>query len=271
MCDCLQKQNSTETDRESVDLFRARVGNTDPETRLRLIFREFQELESDVCRQSKISRSKSDWFWWFNVGFTMCMVAGSAAVTIVTAFTEEKNIPILVLGAILFFLETIRQFLKLGDRGFTYREGNYRLQRVRQQIRDIIYQFQNYNPEQLLVLASEIRNKVDEIDIDLYRSNMTGNVKFEPEIGIVLSERRDSNHPPEVQPSEIHIHLDSQNSSPNNTPGTTPRQSPYFQRHIQKIGASDSELVKSRHNSLRVPHFGENQSAPVINVGNSSE
>lgn len=283
MCDCLSKNHHSSEEREKIDVFQARVGNVDPEYRLRLIFGELQELENDVSQRSQKSRKKSDQFWWFEAIFSICVIGGSASITIVTAFTDEKNIPVIVLGALMFFVGTLHKFLKLGDRGFTYRQGNNRLQKVRQQIRDIIYRFQNYTNEQLLVLISEIRNSIDDIDLELYRSNMTGNVQFDNDFNIVINpqpqaQSQDGEVPfVEPRPSEIHIHLDSQNSSPNGSQNHTPRQSPYFKRNIQRLAsvkASSDSQIPRQMNSLEVPRkkAKENQhSMPVLQVSEDSE
>ena len=273
MRDCLSRKHNSSEEKEKIDVFQARVGNVDPEQRLRLIFNELQELESDICQRSKKSRQKSDNFWWFEILFTTCMTGGSAAVTIVTAFTDDKNIPVLVLGAVMFFVATMNKVLRLGDRGFTYRQGNHRLQKIRQQIRNTMYNFQDNTPEQLLVLINKIRNDIDDIDLELYRSNMTGNVQFDDNFQIKVE---DNNQDSEKKPSEIHIHLDSQHSSPNNSHSNTPnmspkinRQSPYFQRNIERLSrvkaVSDSQILMK--NSLEVPKNKEEQhSMPILEI-----
>ena len=115
--------------------------------------------------------------------------------------------------------------------------------------------FQNYTSEQVLTLISSLRTEIDEIDMELYRSSMTGNANFNTGLNISQptfpvnknSDSEQANH----TPPQIHIHIDTPNSSP-----TSSRKSSNIGR-IQQIERVDSLtlLEQGNHSS---PDMEEN-------------
>ena len=214
-------------------MYEARVGRgISEEERLKLIFKEIENLEDEIRKKTVETSCKSNMFWWINTLLNVTIIISSALITLLTAVLYSENIPSIVLGAIIFIISGVNQLLKLGDRGYEYFKGTFRFRRIRQQVRDIIYMFQNYNIEQLLTYISSIRTEVDEIDMDLYRASMSEEAKFDNGLRIVEA-GRSSNPilPPENNPQtpsipsnpEIHIHIETPNSSPNSSPRPSPR------------------------------------------------
>lgn len=211
-------------------MFEARVGiGISEKERLKLVFQEIQNLEEDIRKKSVDTSCKSNIFWWVNTLLNVTIIISAALITMLTAVLYSENIVSIVLGAIIFIISGINQLLKLGDRGYEYFKGTFRFRRIRQQVRDIIYMFQNYNIEQLLAYISSIRTELDEIDMDLYRASMTGEAKFDSGLRVVESSKTSNpivsvDTPPSIPSNpEIHIHLETPNSSPNSSPKPSPR------------------------------------------------
>ena len=238
-------------------MYEARVGNgVSQEDRLKLIFTEIQGLEEEIRKKSVETSCKSNIFWWINTLLNVTVIISSAIITVITSIFYPENVPSIILGAVIFIISGINQLLKLGDRGYEYFKGNFRFRRIRQQVRDILYMFQNYTAEQLLAYISSIRVEVDEIDMDLYRASMTGEAKFDnglriaesgkssnpiiPDISSQNLREQNTNSQPQT-PSHIHIHIDTTpNSSPPPSPASSPRSSPMAGR--DSLGDNSLEI-----------------------------
>lgn len=193
------------------------------EQRSKLIFEESVNLEEELKRKTaKVSRWSSI-FGLCNTGLNLAVIVSSAIIVIISSVVECQNIPVIVLGGIIFAISGANELLKLGSRGFNYLQGMIRLRRIRGQIRDIIYMFHTYTNEQILAFLSTFRSEIDDIDLDLYKSSMTGEAKYEGgalKISQPNTPTRDSI--PGKENSHIHIHIDN---SPNNSPSSSPRNS----------------------------------------------
>ena len=202
-------------------IYTSRVApNLTEQERTKLIFEETVNLEDELLKKATKTSRWSTAFGYLNTGLNLIIIVCSAIIVIISSIVECQNIPVIVLGGIIFAITGANELLKLGPRGFNYMQGTIRLRRIRGQIRDIIYMFHTYTSEQILAFLSSFRAEIDDIDLDLYKSSMTGEAKFEGgtlKISQPNTPRRDSIAGKEN--SHIHIHID-------NTPSSSPNSSP---------------------------------------------
>lgn len=234
--------------------YNARMSLNDDE-RARLIFNEMEKMEKGLFKKSSKIKRLSTIFQILNTVLNLIVIVSSAVITILTAIYNFQNVQAIVLGGVIFAISSSNELLKLGPRGYYYRQGSIRLRRILGQIRDILYMYHTFNSEQILAFLSSFRAEIDEIDMDLYKSSMSGEVKFGNEIRIVDIENQNSHSPkgsptPSAKDSHIHIHIDS--------PSTSPNSSPIFSR---AISAPLQYRVKNS-----APVLKRVDSAPVISV-----
>jgi hypothetical protein len=199
-----------------MELYNTRVGDYTDDERKKMIFKELQDIQREAKKKSVTTTFKSDLFWWINTILNLIVVISSAAIVIINAFNLPSpnsipNLPALILGAIIFTIASTDRPLKLGSRGYYYRQTSYRLKRLIQQTRDITYTFQNFTNEEILAYISSMRVEMDEIDLEMYRSAM-------PDEGTFPNNIRLSESP------HVSLH-DSPNNSPHNLPRTSPQMS----------------------------------------------
>lgn len=213
---------AVQTQTESMAFARTRLGvGINEKDRLKLIFKEVEDLEVEIKEKADNIRKKSTIFWWLDLLFNVCIIGGSAAVTLVTAIETDRSIAVIVLGAVMFFFSGLFKYLKLGDKGYHYHQGNFRLHRINQQVRNLLYLFSNYSVEQILTIISNLRTELDEIEMNLYRSDIKGE-------GEMLL---DVEKPHLQSDSEIHIHIETPQDSPYGSPHGTPNGSPHNSPH----------------------------------------
>jgi len=252
--------------------------NLNEEERAKLIFGELENLEEELFKKSGKIKKYSSIFQILNTVLNLTIIISSAIITILTAIYNFQNIPAIVLGGIIFFISSTNELLKLGARGYYYRQGSARLRRILGQIRDILYMYHTFNSEQILAFLSSFRAEIDEIDLDLYKSSMSGDVKFGNDIRILDIENQHKN-----SDSHIHIHIDTtpssspQNSphvSPKNTPHISPNNSPYNSPHISPKNSPylprtiSAPLQYNKNSKNSRPVLKRVDSAPVISVEN---
>lgn len=241
------------TEMSKKNLYNSRVaqGITE-EDRNKLIFEETTKLEQHLDKKtSKISKWAA-FLSVLNTVLNLSIVILSAVIVVVTSINNFQNVTAIVCGGVIFAISGINQLLKLGDRGFNFRQAVVRIRRIRGQLRDILYMFHRYTSEQVLAYLSSFRSEIDDIDLDIYRASMTGEAKFGNGLRI---EERQSNpstpilshtpvllHTPPRENSHIHIHIDSPNGSPNGSPNNSPKNSP---RTTSKNSLEDSPNTRN--------------------------
>lgn len=217
-----------------MELYRARATDINDEERCELVFSEIQNLEEEVRKKSIKTSNKSKLFWWINTLLNLTIIFSSATIVIIMAINNFQNVAAIVLGGLIFAISGVNELLKLGSKGYYYKQGTFRLRRIRQQARDIIYMFQNFTNEQVLAFISSLRTEIDEIDMDLYNSSMIGEARFgnglriisnAPSTPIFKPPSTPNLDPNPPTPPHIHIHIDSPNNSPNSSPNSSPRNS----------------------------------------------
>jgi len=211
-------------------LYVSRVGHgLSDEERSKLVFEETSLLEQELFQKSAKTSRWSKVFGLLNTILNLVVIVCSAIIVIISAIIECQNIPVIVLGGVIFAISSSNELLKLGPRGFNYQQGTIRLRRIRRQIRDILYMFHTYTTEQVLAFLSSFRAEIDDIDLDLYKSSMTGEVKYEGGNLKITDSQPNTPNTPLSENSHIHIHIDtppgSNNNSPNNSPSSSPKSS----------------------------------------------
>lgn len=176
--------------------------NMDDEERSRLVFKETEELQQLLLQKSKTQESKSNVFHYINTILNLFIIALSLVSSVLTGIdTPEMRIPVIVFTALIFAISTTIQTMRLGPRGYNYRQGSIRLKRILGQVRDILYMFHTYTTEQVLTFLSSFRTEIDEIDLDLYQNSIAGASGGEMHIPPSQNSHDSESH--------IHIHIEN--------------------------------------------------------------
>lgn len=210
---------------------------TDENERKKLIFSELNNLQSEVERKSGKTSLKSKILWWIYTLLELTILISSACIVTISSINSCQNVPTIVLGGIIFAISGINQLFKLGQKGYNYRQASFRLKRIMQQTRNMLYTFSNYTTDQVLAYVSLMRTEIDEIDLDLYKFSIPGEAKFGNSLRIVepeeIMEKRSSNrHDRSDSNSHIHIHIDNEpnellNHIRSKSEPTTPAMRPF--------------------------------------------
>jgi hypothetical protein len=226
--------------RDKSRLFNIRAAsNIDKKRRAELLFEEVEELQGEVKKRIKRNSRWSTIFRISNTFLGLIIILSSAIIVILEAVRDEDlngiGVAILVLGGLIFIITGASELTNLSQRGYHYRQGTIRLRRIFGQVRDLIYLFHNFQIEEVLAFINTYRAEIDEIDLDLYKSSMSGDVKsFGNEIKIENStfERERNN-------SDIHIIVESEES-----PKTSPKSSPNLgHKNLHKVSSKNSPVM----------------------------
>jgi DNA-binding FrmR family transcriptional regulator len=227
--------------------------NINEEERAKLIFDEMENMEKSLFKKARKIKKYSTIFQIVNTILNLTIIVSSAVSLILTAIYNSNNVQAIVVNALIFTICSVNELLKLGPRGYYYRQGNMRLRRILGQIRDILYMYHTFTAEQILAFLSSFRAEIDEIDMDLYKNSMTGEVKFANDIRINIDSQQNTpqHSPKKNSDSHIHIHIDSSSNTPNH--------SPILSRTI-------SAPLEYRKNTTTTQVLKRVDSAPVISV-----
>ena len=224
-----------------MDIYKTRVGaGITDEERSQLIFKEIQNLHNDVKKKSFKTSWKSKIFSWLNTALSLSIIGSAAAIVIITALNNVQIISVIILGGVIFAISGINELLKLGEKGYYYKQGTYRLRRLSQQIINLTLTFGNFTVEEILTLVNSMRIQFDDIDLELYKASMVGEAKFGNSLRIIEHNDTPPSSPVSLNrssplslnsqeakqtPSHIHIHLDTPTSSAGNSPKETRKHS----------------------------------------------
>ena len=232
------------------------------EERSKMVFEETALLEEELYKKSLKTSIWSNFFSGLNTFLNIVVILSSAVIVTVTAINNFQNLTAIILGGVIFSISGISALLKLSDRGFNYRKGTVRLRRIRGQVRDILYMFHTYTSEQVLAFLSSFRSELDDIDLDLYQTGLTGEAKFGNGLRVVDH----SNSNPNSQQNtplprhDIHIHIDP---SPENSPHSSPRGSPH--PHYSPHPSPPPSPHPSPNRSNLRPDRPSHSSLPILN------
>ena len=249
-------------------LYNSRVApGLNSEQRSKMVFEETALLEEELYKKSLKTSIWSNFFSGLNTILNIIVILSSAVIVTVTAINNFQNLTAIILGGVIFAISGISALLKLSDRGFNYRKGTVRLRRIRGQVRDILYMFHTYTSEQVLAFLSSFRSELDDIDLDLYQTGLSGEAKF----GNGLRVLEHSNSNPNSQQStplprhDIHIHIDP---SPENSPYNSPRDSPHPSPHPSPQFSHHSSAPPSPNRGNLRPDRPSHSSLPILHYPN---
>ena len=220
-------------------IYRARNSNLSEERRKQLVFTEIELVDKDIEAKSIQTRCKSNIFGIVNNIITGLILLCSGIITFYQALSDCENIAIIALSSSIFVAQGLKEFFKLGDKGFFYKQGTIRLRRLKRQTRDLMYLFHTFSVEQILSLVSQLRTEFDDRDLDLYKMSMFNEPRYDTGLRIVNNDNNDNdrinlpsntpihlnrenipNQRKKTEGQHLHIHLDSTPPISRNLPST---------------------------------------------------
>jgi len=185
------------------------------EDKKKLLFDEIKNLEIEMSGKSKKNSKWSIVLGALNTIFNLIVIISAAVIMIVTGIYDLENIATIVLGGIIFAITGTNQLFKLGDKGIFYKKGTIRLKKLKGELRNIMYKFNSYTFDQILDYLTFFHSEIDDIELDLYKFSMMGEVNYD---GGLQIEHDSQPNTPRNDNSHIHIHLETPPDSPSSSP-----------------------------------------------------
>lgn len=185
------------------------------EDKKKLLFDEIKNLEIEMSGKSKKNSKWSIVLGVLNTIFNLIVIVSAAVIMIVTGINDLENITTIVLGGIIFAITGTNQLFKLGDKGIFYKKGTIRLKKLKGELRNIMYKFNSYTFDQILDYLTFFHSEIDDIELDLYKFSMMGEVNYD---GGLQIEHDSQPNTPRNDNSHIHIHLETPPDSPSSSP-----------------------------------------------------
>lgn len=186
------------------------------EDKKKLLFDEIKNLEIEMSNKSKKNSKWSIVLGVLNAIFNLIIIISAAVIMIVTGINDLENITTIVLGGIIFAITGTNQLFKLGDKGIFYKKGTIRLKKLKGELRNIMYKFNSYTFDQILDYLTFFHSEIDDIELDLYKFSMMGEVNYDG--GLQIEHDSQPNTPRNDNNSHIHIHLETPPDSPSSSP-----------------------------------------------------
>ena len=186
------------------------------EDKKKLLFDEIKNLEIEMSSKSKKNSKWSIVLGVLNTIFNLIVIVSAAVIMIVTGINDLENITTIVLGGIIFAITGTNQLFKLGDKGIFYKKGTIRLKKLKGELRNIMYKFNSYTFDQILDYLTFFHSEIDDIELDLYKFSMMGEVNYDG--GLQIEHDSQPNTPRNDNNSHIHIHLETPPDSPSSSP-----------------------------------------------------
>jgi len=186
------------------------------EDKKKLLFDEIKNLEIEMSNKSKKNSKWSIVLGVLNAIFNLIVIISAAVIMIVTGINDLENITTIVLGGIIFAITGTNQLFKLGDKGIFYKKGTIRLKKLKGELRNIMYKFNSYTFDQILDYLTFFHSEIDDIELDLYKFSMMGEVNYDS--GLQIEHDSQPNTPRNDNNSHIHIHLETPPDSPSSSP-----------------------------------------------------
>lgn len=189
------------------------------EDKKKLLFDEIQSLENEISKKSKKNSKWSIILGILNTIFNLVVIISAAVIMIVTGINDLENVTTIVLGGIIFAITSFSQLFKLSDKGIFYKKGTIRLKKLKGKLRNIMYKFHSFNFDQILDYLTLFHSEIDDIELDLYKFSMTGEVKYDGELKIE-NDLNNSNSNPNTLRNDLHIyfHIETPPDSPDSSP-----------------------------------------------------
>ena len=163
------------TSMQEIPLFRAKyISRITEEQRMELALNELSLVGEQVETKTIETQCKSRTYGIINTLTSLVILLGTVIIGVIEALSATPNFWIIVISAIVFFVEGTHKLFKWGPQGVLYKSGNIQLRRISRQIRDCMYYFHRYSVDQLLTIISQLRSQYDDIDENLYKMSMGG-------------------------------------------------------------------------------------------------
>jgi hypothetical protein len=209
---------------DDLSLFRTRYDTRmSDENRMELILNELSLFRKEVETKSIETQCRANWYRIINGGISLGILLFSAIIIGIQAASECINYYNIALASLIFAMEGTHKIFRWGPQGVFYKYNTILLKKILWQARDYMYMFNNYTPEQLLAVISQLRTQFDDIDVGLYRTSMAGvarfNTGFDVDTGgnILPQTTSMGNTPigqntPDNKNSNSHVHIHINNS-----------------------------------------------------------
>ena len=245
---------------ENIPLYRARYNSKiTEEQRIELILNELNLVEKEVENKQTETEWKSKLFRFLNILSTLAIISCSAIIFGLELADDCTNIGIIVMSALILITEGIQKAFRLGPLGLLYKHGNLQLKRISRQVREYMYFFNQYTPEQLLSLVSTLRAQYDDVDIGIYELSLNNTARYNNGLDI------ESGAPLNLE-SRFAQNSFPSNRSQNNIPGISPnvsQNSPQVHIHIDPSHIDNNSNLNQDNDNL-------NLSLPILhpNISN---
>ena len=179
---------------ENIPLYRARYSSkiTD-EQQTELILNELNMVGKEIDNKQIETQCKANFYRIVNTVFSLLIILCSAVIIGLEAASDCLNIPVIVLSSIIFAVESTHKIFQWGPQGVLYKHGTIQLKRISRQVREYMYFFHRYTPEQLLALVSMLRSQYDDIDVGLYKLSMPEAARYNTGLDIEQGNNNNNN------------------------------------------------------------------------------
>ncbi len=231
--------------------------------RMELVLNELS-IVSDIVETKTIkTQLKANIFQFINTLSSFLIIIFSAVIVGIQAASDCVNIPVIVLSALIFIVESVHKLLNWGPQGIRYKTATIQLKRISGNIRYYMYMFYKFSSEQLLSIVNQLRSQYDDIDMGLYSTSTTGNVRYDT--GLDIEEGGNSPTNNTSIPNITSVTNPSYNGQSNKN--ESERSSPHVHIHLDQFSSTSLPNINhSRNSSLTSV-----TSPPISNTGTSPE
>lgn len=154
---------------------RLSIDNTEKDTNA-ILFQEIKDLRAKLRKKSKKNKRYSIVMAVLNAVINLTVTVSAAVIIGITAYYNLQNLATIILGAVIFLFSSLNMILKLGARGFYYRKSSVRLLEIEGSLKDILFKFNNYTRDQILIFLDFFRSEISNTDLELYKKSLIGEV-----------------------------------------------------------------------------------------------
>lgn len=211
----------------TIPLYRARnYAKISDEERVNLSLGELELVQMEVKNKINETQCKAQTYKYINLIASSIVVVLSGAITAIEATSGDINIPIIVLGSIIFVTEGMHKLFGWGPRGVMYKEGNSQLRKMSRTIRNHLYFLHQYSMDKILLVVNDMRQQYDDIESFLYKMSSGENVTYNKNLdleqgggslGVLQNNLLPQNsvaHEHDTPSPHVHIHIE-QSPEPN--------------------------------------------------------
>lgn len=151
----------------------------------KILFEEIKDLQKNLHNISKKNKRYSFVLGLLNNAINLIIIASGAVIVGITSYYNLQNVATIVLGGLIFLFSGLNMLLKLGARGFYYRKSSVRLKEIGNELKNLLYLYNNYSKEQILTFLNFYQNEINSTELDLYKKSILGEAMFGQDIRVV--------------------------------------------------------------------------------------